>query len=102
MSGDIALFYTGHGPAGEPLAMIAAQRAYIGCYRAAVARLANGNRSLDDTGKGELEAVMKRFLPTADLDIFIKAGADAVAAELALQVSDKSIPTGPQAHVDAR
>ncbi|VWC78170.1 MBL fold metallo-hydrolase [Burkholderia lata] len=102
LSGDIALFYTGHGPAGEPLAMIAAQRAYIGCYRAAVARLANGNRSLDDAGKDELETVMKRFLPTADLDVFIKAGADAIAAELASQVSDNVIPAGPQAHFDAR
>ncbi|WP_176097625.1 MBL fold metallo-hydrolase [Burkholderia cepacia] len=101
-SGDIALFYTGHGQAGKPLDMIAAQRAYIGCYREAVARLANGNRSLDDAGKAELEAIMKRFLPTADLDVFIKAGANAVAAELALEESDKAISADPHAHFDAR
>ena len=47
---------------------------------------------LDDAGKAELEAIMKRFLPTSDLDVFIKAGADAVAAELALQVSDGPFP----------
>jgi len=102
LSGDIALFYTGHGQAGRPLDMIAAQRAYIACYRAAVARLANGNRSLDDAGKAELEAIMKRFLPTSDLDVFIKAGADAVAAELALQVSGQAISAGQQAHFEAR
>ncbi|WP_423379178.1 MBL fold metallo-hydrolase [Burkholderia sp. LMG 32019] len=102
LSGDIALFYTGHGQAGKPLDMIAAQRAYIRCYREAVARLANGHRSLGDAGKAELEVIMKRFLPTADLDIFIKAGANAVAAELALQVSDQAIPAGHQAQFDER
>lgn len=81
----VATLYTGHGNAGQPEALIAAQRRYLKHYRNTVRELAKGADHLDDEAKAELSRAMKEILPTNDLDIFITAGADAVAAELAAE-----------------
>jgi hypothetical protein len=57
-----------------------------------VRRLADGAPKLSDAAKGDLEAMMRRFLPDAPLTWMIGLGADAVAAELAAE-PDRS-PSG--------
>lgn len=91
LAADIEVFYTGHGQPGKPLDMISAQRAYIEHYRTAVAELADGEAVLDDVRKTRLEEAMKRFMPTCDLDVFIKAGANPVAKELAAAAADSKL-----------
>jgi hypothetical protein len=59
------------------------QRRYLICFREVVRRLAGGASRLDDAGRAELDAVMRRFLPDAPLSWLVGLGGDAVAAELA-------------------
>jgi glyoxylase-like metal-dependent hydrolase (beta-lactamase superfamily II) len=74
----------GHGaPTG--MGLLADQRRYLLFYREVVRRLADGAPKLSDAAKGDLEAMMRRFLPDAPLTWMIGLGADAVAAELAAE-----------------
>ena len=77
------ILYTGHGNSGSPTGLIDGQRRYLRHYRETVRRLARGSGTLDADAKKELVRAMKTVLPTGDLEIFIAAGADIVAAELA-------------------
>jgi glyoxylase-like metal-dependent hydrolase (beta-lactamase superfamily II) len=80
----IRAVYTGHGtPQGTPKELLVAQRNYLLLYRKTVRELARGASSLSDEAKAELSRTMKAFLPTDNLDTFITAGANPVAAELA-------------------
>jgi glyoxylase-like metal-dependent hydrolase (beta-lactamase superfamily II) len=83
---DGAALYPGHGAPGD-VGMLAEQRRYLMMYRETVGRLAAGASTLTDAQREELTAVMTRFLPGAPLTWMIGLGADAVAAELAGQVS---------------
>ncbi|HEX5204533.1 MAG TPA: MBL fold metallo-hydrolase [Actinoplanes sp.] len=74
--------HPGHGAPGG-VGMLADQRRYLMMYRETVGRLAGGAPALTDAQRGELTAVMTRFLPGAPLTWMIGLGADAVAAELA-------------------
>lgn len=79
---DGAVLYPGHGAPGD-VGMLADQRRYLMMYRATVGRLAAGAPTLTDAQREQLTAVMTRFLPGAPLSWMIGLGADAVAAELA-------------------
>src|SRR6266498_4813795 len=83
---DGATLYPGHGAPGD-IGMLADQRRYLMMYRETVGRLAAGAPTLTDVQRGELAAVMTRFLPGAPLTWMIGLGADAVAAELAGEVT---------------
>ncbi|OPC77155.1 hypothetical protein B4N89_42100 [Embleya scabrispora] len=79
---DAAVLLPGHGaPTG--VEVLAAQRDYLLCYRAEVARLADGQPSLTAEAKEELDRAMEKYAPDAPLSWMIALGADAVAAELA-------------------
>lgn len=82
---DVTTIYTGHGKPGTPAALIPAQRSYITHYRDIVRALVNGATTLDEKAKFALRQAMYALLPTRDLDVFIAAGANAVAAELAAE-----------------
>ena len=79
----VGTLYTGHGAPGTPKETLEAQRRYLTLYRDTVRELARGASSLSDEAKEELGRRMKTLLPTEDLSVFIGAGANAVAAELA-------------------
>ena len=81
-----AWLYPGHGAPGD-VGMLADQRRYLMMYRATVGRLASGAPSLTDPQRAQLTDVMTRFLPGAPLTWMIGLGADAVAAELADEVT---------------
>lgn len=81
-----ARLYPGHGAPGD-VGMLADQRRYLMMYRATVGRLASGAPSLTDPQRAQLTDVMTRFLPGAPLTWMIGLGADAVAAELADEVT---------------
>jgi hypothetical protein len=73
----------GHGnPAGPGL--LADQRRYLLYYRELIRRLSGGEPVLDEVAKSELNTAMQAFLPDAPLTWMIELGADAVAAELAV------------------
>jgi glyoxylase-like metal-dependent hydrolase (beta-lactamase superfamily II) len=79
---DGATLYPGHGLPGG-VGMLAEQRRYLMMYRETVGRLTAGAATLTDEQRGQLAATMTRFLPDAPLTWMIGLGADAVAAELA-------------------
>jgi glyoxylase-like metal-dependent hydrolase (beta-lactamase superfamily II) len=79
---DNATLYPGHGSPGG-VGMLAEQRRYLMMYRETVGRLAAGASTLTDPQRGQLTAMMTRFLPDAPLTWMIGLGADAVAGELA-------------------
>jgi hypothetical protein len=66
--------------------MLAEQRRYLMMYRETVGRLAAGASTLTDAQRGQLTAIMTRFLPDAPLTWIIGLGADAVAGELASEM----------------
>ncbi|MEU5565523.1 MBL fold metallo-hydrolase [Micromonospora musae] len=78
--------YPGHGAPGD-VSMLAEQRRYLMMYRETVRRLAAGAPVLTDVQRAELTTVMTRFLPDAPLTWMIGLGADAVAAELADEIT---------------
>jgi hypothetical protein len=69
--------------------MIADQRRYLMMYRETVGRLAAGASALTDAQRALLTDTMSRFLPGAPLTWMIGLGADAVAAELAADPSER-------------
>jgi glyoxylase-like metal-dependent hydrolase (beta-lactamase superfamily II) len=83
---DGATLYPGHGAPGD-VGILADQRRYLMMYRETVGRLAAGAPTLTDVQREQLTAVMTRFLPGAPLTWMIGLGADAVAAELAGEVT---------------
>ncbi|MCG8422361.1 MAG: MBL fold metallo-hydrolase [Proteobacteria bacterium] len=83
----VEMVYTGHGMAAPPQQCLEAQRRYIKHYRKVVFELAGGASSLSDDAKTELKRAMTAFLDTDALDVFITAGADAIAAELATETA---------------
>jgi glyoxylase-like metal-dependent hydrolase (beta-lactamase superfamily II) len=91
---DGATLYPGHGLPGD-VGMLADQRRYLMMYRETVGRLAAGSPSLTDPQREHLIATMTRFLPDAPLTWMIGLGADAVAAELADEVTGDpaAVPT---------
>jgi len=77
--------YPGHGdPAGPGL--LADQRRYLLYYRELIRRLSGGEPQLSDAAKSELSTALQAFLPDAPLTWMIELGADAVAAELAVNL----------------
>lgn len=76
--------YPGHGAPGD-VGLLADQRRYLLMYREVVRRLAGGAPSLGEEAKQELTEAMTRFLPGAPLAWLVGHGADAVAAELAVE-----------------
>lgn len=78
----VETLYAGHGDSGRPLDLIDEQRRYLLHYRKMVGKLAKGRASLDAEAKKSLVWAMKEHLPTEALEVFIAAGADAVASEL--------------------
>ena len=78
----VEILYAGHGDSGRPFEMIDEQRRYLLHYRKMVGKLAKGETSLDVEAKKNLVRAMKEHLPTEALEVFIAAGADAVASEL--------------------
>ncbi|QDE69273.1 MULTISPECIES: MBL fold metallo-hydrolase [Myxococcus] len=85
-----ALLFTGHGAPSASRASLEAQRRYLHLYRKTVRQLAQGKSTLDDKAKARLVQVMKQHLPTSDLETFITAGANAVAAELAREEAERA------------
>lgn len=81
---DVERLYPGHGEAAG-LEMLDWQRDYLLAYRAAVKALAQGRPSLTEEQKNELAARMHEHFASAKLAFLIPLGADAVAAELALE-----------------
>lgn len=77
--------YTGHGQPGVPAMAIPEQRRYLEHYRQTVRLLACGRPWLDEAAKGALVREMNAYLGTDKLAVFVQAGADAVARELAEQ-----------------
>ncbi len=86
--------YPGHGnPAGPGL--LADQRRYLLYYREPIRRLSEGEPVLSDAAKSELSTAMQAFLPDAPLTWLIVLGADAVAAELAVNPAYHVRPARP-------
>lgn len=81
---DIGLLFTGHGAPGNPGPLIAAQLNYVQTYREQVSALAAAANALSSEQKLCLEQTMVNTFPDYQLKGFIQAGADAVAAELAM------------------
>jgi glyoxylase-like metal-dependent hydrolase (beta-lactamase superfamily II) len=81
-----ATLYPGHGVPGG-IGMLADQRRYLMMYREAVGRLAAGAPTLTDAQREQLTATTTRFLPDAPLTWMIGLGADAVAAEVASEMT---------------
>ena len=73
--------YPGHGDPGG-VEILDWEKHYLTAYRAAVAELARGQSTLDDSAKALLVVRMKQVLPSDRLEFLIPLGADAVAAEL--------------------
>jgi glyoxylase-like metal-dependent hydrolase (beta-lactamase superfamily II) len=86
VAGELAgtgTLYPGHGdPAGTGL--LADQRRYLLYYRELIRRLSGGEPVLSEAAKSELSTAMQAFLPDTPLTWMIELGADAVAAELAV------------------
>jgi hypothetical protein len=77
------IVFPGHGPAGAPGELIAAQRAYLLTLAGHVKDLAEGKPELSEPAKQELERRMVEHLPGAGLTFLIALNADPVARELA-------------------
>lgn len=82
-SRDVELVFPGHGPAGSPTKLFAAQRDYLLAYAGHVKELSRGRASLTEEEKAELERRMKAYLPDGGLAFLISLSADPVARELA-------------------
>jgi glyoxylase-like metal-dependent hydrolase (beta-lactamase superfamily II) len=78
--------YPGHGDPAGP-GMFADQRRYLLYYRELVRRLSGGEPQLSEAAKAELSTALQAFLPDAPLTWMINLGADAVAAELAAELT---------------
>src|SRR5215470_1969572 len=79
---DVGRLYPGHGvPAGPGL--VAEQRRYLLYYRELVRRLADGQATVPEPARAELDRAMQAFLPGAPLGWMIGLGADPMADELA-------------------
>ena len=78
--------YPGHGDPAGP-GMFADQRRYLLYYRELVRRLSGGEAQLSEAAKAELSTALQAFLPDAPLTWMINLGADAVAAELAAELT---------------
>jgi glyoxylase-like metal-dependent hydrolase (beta-lactamase superfamily II) len=89
----VRTLYPGHGGPARP-GLFAAQRRYLLYYREVVRRLADGQPSLTEAAKAELDAAMQAFLPDAPLTWMIGLGADPTAAELA-QAAAPAAPAAP-------
>ena len=74
--------FPGHGAAGAPAQLIAAQRSYLLTLAAHVKELAEERPELSDQAKQELERRMTEYLPGAGLTFLIAMNADPVAREL--------------------
>ena len=74
--------FPGHGPAGAPGKLMAAQRDYLLTLASHVKELAEGVTELSDEKKKELERRMIGYLPNAGLTFLIGLNADAIAREL--------------------
>lgn len=75
--------YTGHGQPGRSIELISLQRHYLEHYRKEIRRLTRGEPLLDDKSKVALVREMNAYLGSDKLAVFVTAGADAVAKELA-------------------
>jgi glyoxylase-like metal-dependent hydrolase (beta-lactamase superfamily II) len=74
--------YVGHGAPGVP-AVLADQRRYLLMAREAIGRVASGHAQLSEDEANRVASLMERYLPGAPLSWLVRAGASAVAAELA-------------------
>lgn len=82
LSRDLKLAFPGHGVAGPPTKLFAAQRDYLLSYAGHVKELLGGKASLTDQQKAELERRMTAYLANAGLTFLIGMSAGAVAREL--------------------
>lgn len=87
---EVNTLFTGHGQPGNPVELILAQIKYVSVYQREVAALAKGAQQLTREQKIKLEENMCKAFPHYELNGFIQAGADSVANELALKLSDLS------------
>jgi hypothetical protein len=76
------LVFPGHGAAGAPDKLIAAQRAYLLTLAGHVKELAAGKTELSADQKAELERRMVAYLPGGGLQFLIGMNADPIAREL--------------------
>ena len=77
--------FPGHGPAGAPKPLLFAQRDYLLTLAADVKELADGELTLSDAAKAEIELRMKARYPEATLQFLIAMNLDPIARELAGQ-----------------
>jgi glyoxylase-like metal-dependent hydrolase (beta-lactamase superfamily II) len=78
----VGTLYVGHGASATP-AILGEQRRYLLMAREAIARAADGRAQLSEDEADRVVALMERYLPDAPLSWLVRAGASAVAAELA-------------------
>src|SRR5215475_7579178 len=76
------IVFPGHGPAGAPAQLFAAQRAYLLTLASHVQELAEGRPGLTQAAKEELARRMQEYLPGAGLAFLIPMNADPIAREL--------------------
>jgi glyoxylase-like metal-dependent hydrolase (beta-lactamase superfamily II) len=76
------IVFPGHGPAGPPSELFAAQRAYLLTLASQVQELAEGQPELTDGAKQELARRMQAYLPATALAFLIGMNADPIAREL--------------------
>jgi glyoxylase-like metal-dependent hydrolase (beta-lactamase superfamily II) len=74
--------FPGHGRAGAPAKLLAAQRDYLLTLASHVKELAGGATRLPDEAKKELERRMVEYLPGGGLAFLIGMSADPIAREL--------------------
>jgi hypothetical protein len=74
--------FPGHGAAGAPERLVAAQRDYLLTLASHVKELASGATQVSDEKKKELERRMVEYLPNAGLTFLIEMNADPIAREL--------------------
>jgi hypothetical protein len=74
--------FPGHGAAGAPGKLVAAQRDYLLTLASHVKELAGGAAHVSDEKKKELERRMVEYLPNAGLTFLIGMNADPIAREL--------------------
>jgi glyoxylase-like metal-dependent hydrolase (beta-lactamase superfamily II) len=78
----LEVVFPGHGAAGAPAELFAAQRAYLLTLASHVQELAEGHPDLTDSAKQELTRRMQEYLPVAELAFLIGMNADPIAREL--------------------
>jgi glyoxylase-like metal-dependent hydrolase (beta-lactamase superfamily II) len=78
----MTLAFPGHGSAGAPVDLIAAQRSYLLTLAGHVKELAEGRTELSADQKTELERRMVEYLPQGQLRFLIAMNADPIAREL--------------------